>query len=182
MTGTYRRTGGRRDSLFFDIHVPEEDSPGLAPGTESDDETLLDVAVMRLPHIANFDDFDPLRHEPAVRVRYVPRAADFGDPDLVVIPGSKTTVADLDWLRTQDLAERVLAAHRSGTPLIGICAGYQMLGDELLDPDRVESSMPETDGLGLLPISTTAPCVVPCWSSPTQWTPRRSTPWIDPVN
>ena len=139
---------------FFDIHVPEEDSLGLVPSPEVDD-AAVDVAIMRLPHIANFDDFDPLRHEPGVCVRYVQRGEEFGSPDLVIIPGSKTTVTDLDWLRTQGIDERILAARRGGTPVIGICAGYQMLGAELLDPDGVESPRPRTPGLGLLPTSTT---------------------------
>ena len=140
---------------FTDIHIPEEDSLGLTPEIESDDEAAVDVAIIRLPHIANFDDFDPLRHEPGVRVRYVGRADEFGVPDLVIIPGSKTTVADLDWLRVQGLVERILIARGGGTPVIGICAGYQMLGERLLDPDRVESSREEARGLGLLQTSTT---------------------------
>jgi len=111
--------------------------------------------VIRLPHIANFDDFDPLRHEPGVHVRYVGRAEEFGAPDLVIIPGSKTTVADLDWLRAQGLAEHILVARGGGTPVVGICAGYQMLGERLLDPDGVESPREEARGLGLLPTTTT---------------------------
>ena len=114
---------------FTDIHIPEEDSLGLDPKTRAGGDAIVDVAVMRLPHVANFDDFDPLHNEPAVAVRYVGRAEDFGDPDLVVIPGSKTTVADLDWLRATGLADRVLAHRRGGGPVVGICAGYQMLGD-----------------------------------------------------
>ena len=140
---------------FTDIHIPEEDSVGLVADPATDDETAIDVAVMRLPHIANFDDFDPLRHEPGVRVRYVGRASEFGEPDLVVIPGSKTTVADLLWLRERGLAERIASARRGGAPVIGICAGYQILGERLLDPDAVESPAAETPGLGLLPATTT---------------------------
>ncbi len=140
---------------FTDIHIPEEDSLGISPGVQGDYEAAVDVAVIRLPHIANFDDFDPLHREPAVRVRYVGRADEFGEPDIVVVPGSKTTVADLDWMREQGIAERVLAARRNGTPVIGICAGYQMLSSELLDPDGIESPRARTDGLGLLPVSTT---------------------------
>lgn len=140
---------------FSDIHIPEEDSLGLVPEADGRDETAVDVAVIRLPHIANFDDFDPLRHQPGVRLRYVSRPADFGDPDLVVVPGSKTTVSDLDWLRAGGIEEEILAARHQGTPVIGICAGYQMLGTRLLDPHRVESSQPEAQGMGLLPTSTT---------------------------
>ena len=141
--------------FFTDIHIPEEDSVGLTAESKRDEEAAVDVAVIRLPHIANFDDFDPLRHEPGVRLRYVGRAAEFESPDLVIIPGSKTTMADLDWLRAQGLDERVLTSRRAGTPVIGICAGYQMLGERLLDPDGVESSRAESQGLGLLPTSTT---------------------------
>ncbi|MCY3783543.1 MAG: cobyric acid synthase [Chloroflexi bacterium] len=139
---------------FTDIHIPEEDSVGLVADPTIDDKAAIDVAVMRLPRIANFDDFDPLRHEPGVRVRLVARASEFGDPDLVVIPGSKTTVADLGWLRERGLADRITKARRRGMPVIGICAGYQMLGERLLDPDSVESRAAETPGLGLLPATT----------------------------
>ena len=121
---------------FSDIHIPEEDSLGLAADPGNDDDAVVDVAVIRLPHIANFDDFDPLRHEPGVRVRYVGRVEELGDPDLVIIPGSKTTMADLDWLRAQGLVERILAARGGGTPVIGICAGYQMLGERLHRPGQ----------------------------------------------
>ena len=140
---------------YFDIHVPEEDSLGLEAGSLSDEDTLVDVAVMRLPHIANFDDFDPLRHERGVRLRYVRGLDEFGQPDLIVIPGSKTTVDDLDWLRSQGLADKITALRETGTPVIGICAGFQMLGRELHDPSGVESNRSVTSGLGLLPTLTT---------------------------
>ena len=139
---------------FSDIHIPEEDSLGISSDLMSG-ETVLDVAIMRLPHISNFDDFDPLRNEPGVRVRYVGRAEEFGMPDLVIIPGSKTTVADLDWLHGQGLSDRILTARQQGTPVIGLCAGYQMLGRALLDPEGVESVRAESQGLGLLQTSTT---------------------------
>lgn len=141
--------------FFTDIRIPEEDSVGLDKLGSPPTADQIDVAVMRLPHISNFDDFDPLRHEAGVRMRYVDRWADFGSPDLIVIPGSKTTVADLDWLRAQGLAERILSARQERTPVIGICAGYQMLGTDLLDPHGVESKTPSTRGLGLLPTTTT---------------------------
>ncbi len=140
---------------FFDIHIPEEDALGLPGDSDVAGDAALDVAVVRLPHIANFDDFDPLHHDAGVRVRYVTKAEEFGEPDIVVIPGSKTTAADLDWMRERGLAERVVAARGGGTPVVGICAGYQILGTELLDPEGVESSRTRTAGLGLLPASTT---------------------------
>ena len=140
---------------FFDIHIPEEDSLGLETALLSDHETLVDIAVIRLPHIANFDDFDPLRHEPGTRVRYVGTSDDFGRPDLIVLPGSKTTVDDLDWLRRQGLSGHIVRARAGGTPVIGICAGFQMLGGRLRDPQAVEASKPSTPGLGLLATDTT---------------------------
>ena len=140
---------------FSEIHIAEEDSLGLRSESKSGKGKTVDIAIMRLPHIANFDDFDPLTHEPSVHVRYVGRATEYGNPDLVIIPGSKTTVADLDWLRARGLDQSILASRRQGRLVIGICGGYQMLGEALLDPDGVESPRAETTGLGLLPTSTT---------------------------
>ena len=140
---------------FFDIQIPEEDSLGLDPNQHSDAEAVVDIAVIRLPHIANFDDFDPLRSESGVRLRFVRAAGEFGHPDLVIIPGSKTTVDDLEWLRSSGLSDLILSARKAGTPLIGICAGYQMLGRQLRDPEQVESRRALTAGLGLLPTVTT---------------------------
>lgn len=144
---------------FDDIHIPEEDSLGLPPrlgdgGAGGDDGARLDIVVARLPRIANFDDFDPLEREPSVRLRYATDAAGVGAPDLVILPGSKTTAADLDWLRESGIADAVVALRRAGTPVIGICGGYQMLGERILDPDGVESARPDMPGLGLLPITT----------------------------
>ena len=138
-----------------DVQIPEEDGVGLPADGLGVSQAGLDVAVMRVPHIANFDDFDPLGREPGVRVRFVGSAAEFGEPDLLILPGSKTTVADLDWLRVQGLAERIRTARSSGTAVIGICAGFQMLGTRLLDPDGVESRIREAEGLGLVSTTTT---------------------------
>jgi adenosylcobyric acid synthase len=110
---------------------------------------VLDVAVVTLPRIANFTDVDPLVVEPGVRVRFVHDPAGLGDPDLVVVPGSKATVDDLGWLRARGLADAL--AHISGVGL-GICGGYQMLGRGLDDP--IESAAGFVEGLGLLPVST----------------------------
>lgn len=141
--------------FLSDVRLPEEDGVGLPSASLGDSRSVLDVAVMRVPHIANFDDFDPLGREPGVRVRFVGSAAEFGEPDLLILPGSKTTVADLDWLRVQGLAERIRTARSSGTAVIGICAGFQMLGTRLLDPDGVESRIREAEGLGLVSTTTT---------------------------
>ena len=143
---------------FDDIHIPEEDSLGLDPPLAQanvGNEELIDIAVIRLPRIANFDDFDPLLRESRVRLRYVSNVEELGAPDLIVLPGSKTTVADLDWMRSSGLADSVIARRSGGTPILGICGGYQMLGERILDPEGVESSSVETSGLGLLPLTTT---------------------------
>ena len=143
---------------FDDIHIPEEDSLGLdsaATQTHFREDEQLDIAVIRLPRIANFDDFDPLLREPRVRLRYINAKEEIGKPDLIVLPGSKTTVADLEWMRESGIADAVIARRRAGTPVIGICGGYQMLGSRILDPDGVESTAPETQGMQLLPLTTT---------------------------
>lgn len=137
-----------------DVRIPEEDGVGLPADGPGDSQAVLDIAVMRLPHIANLDDFDPLGRAPGVRVRFVGSAAEFGEPDLLILPGSKATVADLDWLRVQGLAEWILTSRSSGTSVVGICAGFQMLGIRLLDPDGVESRVSEAAGLGLMPTTT----------------------------
>ncbi len=138
-----------------DLRVADEDSVALdAPAAPPAPGQTLEVAVLRLPRISNFDDFDPLRAEPDVALRFVDRPEDLGVPDLLIIPGTKTTVADLAWLRERGLAERAVALARAGTPLLGICGGYQMLGERICDPQGVESDAPAMEGLGLLPVET----------------------------
>ena len=139
---------------FRDIHVPEEDSVPLEYAAPAPAAAVLDVAVVYLPHISNFDDFDPLAHHAGVSLRYADSPAALGTPDLVIIPGTKTTIPDLAWIKERGLAQAVRELHRNGTPVIGICGGYQMLGRTLSDPDHVESSLASMDGLGLLPIDT----------------------------
>ena len=142
--------------FFRDIYLSEEDSPasgnvaGLGTG-----EALLDIAVVALPHIANFDDFDPLRREPGVEVRYVRSAVEMGTPDLIILPGTKTTVADLQHIRENGIADLLVSHARAGVAIVGVCGGYQMLGQSIADPDGVESGQAVTSGLGLLPVDTT---------------------------
>jgi adenosylcobyric acid synthase len=115
----------------------------------------LDVAVIRLPRLSNFTDFDPLLEEQDVHVRYITQLADWGNPDVIILPGSKNTMDDLRYLRESGLADKVLSHAQSKQGwVLGICAGYQMLGRMLLDPDRLESDLPELSGLGLLPTET----------------------------
>ena len=144
--------------FFFDIRIPEEDAVpewALREGGESSGDETLDIAVVYLPHISNFTDFDPLTVEPSVRVRYVRLDEDLGEPDAVVIPGSKNTVGDLIKMQKQRLTEQIIAKAKRGTPIIGICGGYQMLGREIIDEEGVESSCRCTPGLNLLDVVTT---------------------------
>ena len=134
-----------------DLPVPPEDSLSLdAPAHGGP----LDVAVVRYPRISNFDDLSALAAAGA-GVRYVREPAALGAPDLVVLPGSKSTLADLEWLRASGLGPRVVALADAGVPLIGICGGFQMLGRTLADPSGVDGSPGEARGLGLLPVRTT---------------------------
>ena len=140
---------------FRDLHIPEEDSVALdLPAAPAAGPAVLDIAVIQLPHISNFDDFDPLAREPGVGLRYVAAAADLGHPDLIILPGSKTTIPDLIWLERQGLAAALLDRHQAGAAIIGICGGYQMLGRQLYDPEGIESQCRERAGLGLLPLTT----------------------------
>jgi adenosylcobyric acid synthase len=107
--------------------------------------------VVRLPRISNFTDVDALRAEPGVLVRYADTPADLADADLVILPGTRATVADLSWLRERGLAEAIVAGARAGRPLLGICGGYQMLAAEIADD--VESGAGLVSGLGLLPVT-----------------------------
>jgi adenosylcobyric acid synthase len=132
-----------------DLALPEEDALPAEP--TSADPGAVDILVVALPHLANFDDFDPLRHRPGVRLRFERDAARFGTPDLVILPGSKTTIDDLVWLRESGFADRVRAHRAAGRPVLGVCGGYQMLGQAVLDPSGVESGIGEAEGLGLLP-------------------------------
>ena len=141
---------------YRDIHIPEEDSVALDIPLRANGEqpAALDIAVIQLPHISNFDDFDPLAREPGVSLRYVSSLGDLGQPDLVILPGSKTTIPDLAWLNAQGLAQGIQDCHQRGAAIVGICGGYQMLGNHLYDPDGIESSLPEMAGLRLLPLTT----------------------------
>ncbi len=133
------------------LRVAEEDSVALESLTPTRGD--LRVVVPRLPRISNFDDFDPLRAEPDVSVDFVDRPP-ATRADLIVLPGSKSTVADLEFLRRSGLADWIRAEAAAGTPVLGVCGGFQMLGRVIRDPDGVESDRPEVAGLGLLPVET----------------------------
>ncbi len=140
------------------LGLPEEDSvsfkQGLLPIGEKDTQ-LLDIAVLDLPHISNFTDLDPLGLEPDVGLRIVRTLAELGQPDALLIPGSKNTLADLAWLQQTGLAAAILDLAQAGqVEIIGICGGFQLLGMGISDPHAIESGAGEQQGLGLLAINT----------------------------
>lgn len=138
---------------FTDLHLPAEDSVCLEDVRASAGE--VEIAVLLLPRISNFTDFDPLSLEPGVRLRYVKEGERLGRPDLVIIPGTKNTIEDLLYLYETGLAAEVRRAAQEGIPVCGICGGFQMLGRELCDPEHTESVRDELPGLGLLDTVTT---------------------------
>lgn len=135
-----------------DLAVPAEDSLALDRPRPASGEGP-DVAVVRYPHISNFDDLEPLSGAGA-SVRFVRSARDIGVPDLVVLPGSKSTITDLEWLRTRGIGRRLRALVDAGVPVLGICGGFQMLGETLDDPAGTDGTPGRVRGLGLLPVGT----------------------------
>ncbi|MEW5920105.1 MAG: cobyric acid synthase [Bacillota bacterium] len=140
-----------------DPGIEEEDSVALQDKKKQRKSTgVLDIAVIRLPLISNYTDFNPLEIEADVNLRYVESREDLGAPDAVIIPGTKSTTGDLHFLHTSGLVEKIMELSFRGTPVVGVCGGFQMLGEDLHDPEGTESrAFPVTRGLGLLPISTT---------------------------
>lgn len=137
--------------------LPEEDSLGLplAPASPRRDRRRLSIGVLLLSHIANFTDFEPLVREPGIALEYVGTAAEMAKCDVLILPGTKNTVADLEAMREAGLDRAVRdAALEKRKPVLGICGGYQMLGGAIQDPGGVESPLPEARGLGLLPVRT----------------------------
>jgi adenosylcobyric acid synthase len=114
----------------------------------------LNIVVIRLPRVANFTDFDPLDAEPTVQVRYVLPGQSLGTPDAVILPGSKTTIADLQVLQASGLAAQIQAYAQAGGMVLGICGGFQMLGQKIVDLEGIEGKSGEFLGLGLLPLQT----------------------------
>lgn len=134
------------------LDIDDEDS--LAPALEQTKaHKAVDIAVVRLPRISNFTDVAPLERHPALGVRFVSDAAALGQPDMVILPGTKSTMDDLLWMRQNGLETAICHLAANGTPVLGICGGYQMLGRHLADPDGVEKGG-ELAGMGLLPCTT----------------------------
>lgn len=141
---------------LHDLFIPEEDAVALenrfvAPAPIG---KAIEIVVIHLPRIANFDDFDPLSTETGVRVRYVDRPEQLGNPAAIIIPGTKNTLDDLAWLRSCGFDKLIQGHAQNGGAVVGICGGYQMLGEAIRDPLHIESKLGSAPGLKLLPIET----------------------------
>lgn len=140
---------------FKDIYIEAEDSLELdMKARMAADDGRVNVAVVLLRHLSNFTDFDPLERDPRIHLFYTNNAKDTADADIIILPGSKNTIADLAELRRNGMAEAVTRARRDGKTVIGICGGYQMMGSFVDDPDGIEGDTCRMPGLGLLPVTT----------------------------
>ncbi|MGN9163378.1 cobyric acid synthase [Clostridium sulfidigenes] len=135
---------------YFKLDLEDEDG---AVDLNKNITDKIDIAIIRLPHISNFTDFDALSIEPDVSVRYVETVTEFKTPDLVIIPGTKNTLGDLEYLKKSGLYNKIREYEVNGK-IIGICGGYQMLGKVLEDPYGVETTLESMEGLDILPIKT----------------------------
>ncbi|MDD7318972.1 MAG: cobyric acid synthase [Prevotella sp.] len=137
-----------------DVHIEEEDSVSLELKNREAMAGKVNVAVVMLRHISNFTDFDTLERDPRVHLFYTNNNEEIMKADIVILPGTKSTIADLVELRRNGAAQAVMRAHRNGATVIGICGGYQIMGMEVADPDGVEGDVERMPGLGLLPLYT----------------------------
>lgn len=145
---------------WITLRLPEEDSVPLAKKeAKAPADKQITIGVLKLPRMSNYTDFDPLEQEADVRLKYIENPFEIQGVDLLIVPGTKSTIADLDFLRKRGLSRAIRAFHSSGGHIIGICGGFQMLGMKILDPGMIESSKTEIDGLGLLNLKTTMQAV-----------------------
>jgi len=133
-----------------DLILPDEDSMSLERVSQIDEGKIV-IVVVRLPRISNFTDFDPLESEPSVKVRYIKSVEELGKPNAIIIPGTKNTVQDLLWLKNNGLADEIFRLAKKGTPVLGVCGGYQIIGKKVIDKKGIEGGTPiEFTGIGLL--------------------------------
>ena len=140
---------------YKDIFIEEEDSVSLEQKRRELVKGKVNIAVVLLRHISNFTDFDTLERDPRVNLFYTNNTNDISHADIIILPGTKTTLDDLLELRRNGCAQAIIRAHRDGRTVVGICGGYQMLGLSVDDPDGIEGTIASLPGLGLLPIRTT---------------------------
>lgn len=145
---------------MLSVDIEEEDSiserlemRGNKAGQKEVQKAAIDIAVIRFPKISNYTDLAPLESVEGVEVRYVSAPRDLGQPDLILLPGSKNTMGDLKWMRTSGMEASIFKSLKKGTMIFGICGGYQMMGESLADPEGTEGGG-TMRGMGLLPVET----------------------------
>ena len=136
-----------------DVRLPEEDSASLERKLKTD-KNKIDIGIIKLPHMSNFTDFKSLEFEPDVNLKNIYQRKSLKKIDLIIIPGTKTTTKDLNYLKESGLDWAINSASNNGVPVIGICGGYQMMGQELVDQFNSEGKIKRIEGLGLLPVKT----------------------------
>jgi adenosylcobyric acid synthase len=139
---------------FHDIHIEEEDSVMLHTKNRFAKEGKVNIAVILLQHMSNFTDFNPLEQDNRIHLFYTNQPEEIKDADIIILPGTKSTLHDLQILRRNGMTQAVIQAKNNGKTVLGICGGYQMLGTELSDPNGIESDIPHLPGLNMLPIIT----------------------------
>ena len=139
---------------YNNIYIEEEDSVSLAMKSRKATEGKVNVAVVLLQHISNFTDFDSLERDSRIHLFYTNNVDDLQKADIIIVPGTKSTLHDLYELRRNGVAQAIIRAHRNGASVLGICGGYQIMGVEVCDPNHVEGDIERLPGLGLLPITT----------------------------
>lgn len=139
---------------YKDIHIEEEDSVSLAMKSVHAMQGKVNVAVVLLRHLSNFTDFNVLERDPRVHLFYTNNVDELEKADIILLPGSKSTLDDLYELRRNGVAGAIVRARRRGATIMGICGGYQMMGQQILDPEHVEGDLEALPGLGLLPMVT----------------------------
>lgn len=135
-----------------DLRIEAEDA--VVQRDSALEEGQVKIGIVRLPHIANFTDFDPLENDDRIHLSYLKRPEEAHDCRIIVLPGSKATISDLQWLHNSGFAEMVLRARKAGKTVVGICGGYQMMGKSVADPSGIEGAVREMTGLGLLDVRT----------------------------
>ena len=143
---------------FKNINLPKEDSASLSRGNSKSDSTSTDkdikIGVINLPHLSNFTDFLPLASEKDVNLIYINQVKQMKNLDLIILPGSKSTTGDLKYLKDKGFADKIKELSKKKIPVLGICAGYQMMGEMLSDPYHTEGETERIKGLGILPVAT----------------------------
>ena len=139
---------------YKDIYVEEEDSLSLQTKNLQANQGKINIAIVLLRHLSNFTDFNALERDPRVHLYYTNNTEEIEKADIIILPGSKSTISDIYELRRNGAAQSIVKAHKSGATVIGICGGYQMMGEEICDPQQIESDIERMPGLGLLPVTT----------------------------